>query len=90
MLAYFAQSEHFCVHKQTDKQTKISTDRAITPPLVPLCTRGNDDSSSYKSRLLNLHLLPLINWLELLDVLFLVKQLKEPADNFNIFDCGIR
>ena len=37
MLAYFAQSAHFCVQKQTH----TLTDTPITLPLV--CARGNDD-----------------------------------------------
>ena len=38
----------------------------------------------YKSRLANLSLLPLTLWLESLDVLLLIKLLKNPPDNFNI------
>ncbi len=43
----------------------------------------NDYSSSYRSRLseLKLDLLPLMYWF---DIMFLVKSLKEPSDNFNI------
>lgn len=41
---------------------------------------------SYKERLINLVLLPLVMWLELQDVLFLIKQMKSPSDNFNIFE----
>ena len=40
----------------------------------------------YKSRLISLKLLPLMYWLEIQDVLFLLKHIKLPADNFNIFD----
>ena len=40
----------------------------------------------YKSRLISLHLLPLMYWLELLDIMFLVKCIKEPDDAFNIFE----
>ena len=35
---------------------------------------------------LPLNLLPLMYWLELQDMMFLIKLLKEPADNFNILD----
>ena len=35
----------------------------------------------YTSRLHSLHLLPLMHWLEFLDVMFLVKCLKNPRDN---------
>ena len=46
----------------------------------------SDYLSCYKSRLLALNLLPLMYWLELQDMMFLIKLLKEPADNFNILD----
>ena len=45
-----------------------------------------DYTTCYKHRLTTLGLLPLMHWLELLDLLFLIKCLKEPPDNFNIFD----
>ena len=44
----------------------------------------NDFSSDYRTRLLALHLLPLMYWLELQDLLFAVKSLQIPSDNFNI------
>ena len=40
----------------------------------------------YKERLINLVLLLLIMWLELQDVLFLIKHMKSPSDNFNIIE----
>ena len=43
----------------------------------------HDYTSEYKSRLISLHILPLMYWLELQDLLFLIKCLKEPSDNFN-------
>ena len=46
----------------------------------------NDYSSSYRSRLSDLKLLPLMYWFEIQDIMFLVKSLKEPSDNFNIRD----
>ena len=46
----------------------------------------NDYKYSYKSRLLSLNLLPLMYFLELQDILFFVKCIKEPSDNFNIYD----
>ena len=46
----------------------------------------SDYLSCYKSRLLALNLLPLMYWLELQDMMFLIKLLKEPAYNFNILD----
>ena len=45
-----------------------------------------DYTSDYKTRLLSLELLPLMLWFELQDVLFLVKCIKEPMDNVNIFN----
>ena len=42
--------------------------------------------TSYKSRLINTKLLPLMYWLELQDVLFLVKCLQGTMNNFNIHD----
>ena len=44
----------------------------------------NDFKSDYKSRLISLKLLPLTTWLEMQDVVFFIKCLKEPSDNFNI------
>ena len=41
---------------------------------------------NYRERLLQLELLPLSMWLELQDILFLVRNLKNPSDNFNILD----
>ena len=46
----------------------------------------SDVSSSYKVRLLNLNLLPIMYWFELQDMLFLIKNIKGPSDNFNILD----
>ena len=45
-----------------------------------------DYSESYKQRLTTLSMLPLMHRLELMDLLFLVKNLKQPQDNFNILD----
>lgn len=42
--------------------------------------------SGYKERLVKLELLPIMYWLELQDIMFLVKNLKSPSDNFNILD----
>ena len=44
----------------------------------------NDYNSPYKSRLQQLHILPLMYVYELNDIMFLVKSLKSPTDNFNI------
>jgi len=44
----------------------------------------NDYESSYKSRLEQLHLLPLMYTYELNGVMFLVKCLKQPSDNLKI------
>ena len=41
-------------------------------------------NSSYKSRLQQLHMLPLMYIYELNDIMFLVKSLKSPTDNFDI------
>ena len=40
----------------------------------------------YKTRLMNLNLLPLMMEFEIADILFLVKSLKFPSDNFNIHE----
>ena len=40
--------------------------------------------ADYKQRLIQSNLLPLMYWLELQDILFLVKCLQNPSDNFNI------
>ena len=44
----------------------------------------NDYTSDYKTRLLKLKLLPLMYLLDLSDVLFFIKSIKLPSDNFNI------
>ena len=46
----------------------------------------NDYTSSYKLRLEQLHLLPLMYHYELQDILFLIKSLKSPTDNFNTYN----
>ena len=43
-----------------------------------------DRGSDYRSRLITLNLLPLMYWLELQDLIFCVKSLQSPSDNFNI------
>ena len=45
-----------------------------------------DYSSDYKTRLLSLNLVPLMQWYELQDMIFLVKCLKNPMDNLIIHD----
>ena len=44
----------------------------------------NDYNSSYKSRLQQLNILPLMFIFELQDLMFLIKSLKSPTDNFSI------
>lgn len=44
----------------------------------------NDYSTNYKSRLQTLHLLPIALWLDLHDLLFLVKCLQDQENNFEI------
>ena len=46
----------------------------------------NDYSSDYKSRLSSLHILPLMYFLELNDIMFLVNSLKSPSPGFNILN----
>lgn len=46
----------------------------------------NDYFSDYKARLIQLNMLPLMYWFEIQDVMFVIKCIKEPPDNFNIFD----
>ena len=45
-----------------------------------------DRNQDYKSRLIALQLLPLMYWFELLNIMFLVKCIKQPDESFNIFD----
>ena len=45
------------------------------------------DFSDYKSRLISLNLLLVSMWLEQQDVLFMVKCLQSPSDNFDILNC---
>ena len=45
----------------------------------------HDYVTDYKTRLTSLHLLPLMYWLDLLDILFLVKCLQDKNDTINIF-----
>lgn len=44
----------------------------------------NDFTSNYKSRLINLNLFPLMYILDLYDILFFVKSIKNPSASFNI------
>ena len=46
----------------------------------------NNYTSDYKERLTALQLLPLMYWYELQDLLFFIKCLKDPPDNFNVSD----
>ena len=45
----------------------------------------SNTSTSYRDRLQSLYILPHMYWLEIQDIMCLVKCLKEPSDNFNIF-----
>ena len=45
-----------------------------------------DYSSNYKQRLMSLKLLPLMYWYELQDMLFMIKCIKTPSNNFDIFN----
>ena len=44
----------------------------------------NDYSSTYRTRLLHLNLLPLMYVFKIYDIMFLIKSLKFPTDSFNI------
>ena len=44
----------------------------------------NDYKSDYKQRLIASNLLPMMYWLEIQDILFLIKCLQSPHDNFQI------
>ncbi len=46
----------------------------------------NDYLSNYKSRLISLHLLPLMMSLEVYDITFFLKSLSSPSEAFNILD----
>lgn len=46
-----------------------------------------DHLLGYKSRWMELNLLPISYWLEFQDIMFLIKYLQDPHDNFNIKDC---
>ena len=46
----------------------------------------NDYTSDYRSRLIALHILPLMMQLEVFDVMFFIRCLKAPTDAFNIYD----
>ena len=45
----------------------------------------SDSHFNYKSRLVSLHLLPLMYWFELQDIIFLVKCLKDETNSTNIY-----
>ena len=47
----------------------------------------NDYQSSYRFRLVKLHLLPLMYLFELYDIIFVIKSLKNPTISFNIYNC---
>ena len=44
----------------------------------------NDYDLDYKSRLIKLHLLPLMYYFELIDILFFIHSINNPSKNFNI------
>ena len=44
----------------------------------------NDYINDYKSRLINLNLLPLIYMYEIADILFFIKSIRNPTNSFNI------
>ena len=46
----------------------------------------NDYQSSYRFRLVKLHLLPLMYFFELYNIIFVIKSLKNPTISFNICD----
>ena len=46
----------------------------------------SNSSLDYKARLVSLHLLPLMSWLELADIVLLVKHIKYPDNRLIIFD----
>ena len=46
----------------------------------------NDYTSNYKNGLISLQLLPLMMQLEINDVVFFIKSLKEPTHTFNIMN----
>ena len=46
----------------------------------------NDYQSSYRFRLVKLHLLPLMYLFELYDIIFVIKSLKNPTISFNIYN----
>ena len=46
----------------------------------------SDSHFDYKSRLVSLHLLPLMYWFDLQDVLFFVQCLKDKSDKMNIYE----
>ena len=45
----------------------------------------NDYTSTYRSRLCSLNLLPLMYYYEIQDIIFLVKCIKDPPDNLDLF-----
>ena len=46
----------------------------------------SDYVSNYKYHLVSLSILPISYWLEILDVMFLIKCLQDPTDSLNIFE----
>ena len=46
----------------------------------------NNYTSDYKSRLISLHMLPLMMTLEVYDISFFLKSLSSPLEAFNILD----
>lgn len=75
-LVYGAQLWHPYLIKDIRKLEKVQ--RRATRYIL------QDNRLDYKTRLIKLDILPLAMWLEMQDVLFLVKCLKDPPDNFNI------
>ena len=47
----------------------------------------NDYTNDYKSRLINLNILPLIHMYEIADILFFIKSIRNRTRSFNINNC---
>ena len=76
---------HLCYCSQIWRPCLIK-DITNTEPIQRKATKFilNDYTSDYKSRLESLHILPLTQWFELQDIMFLIKCLQCPSDTVNI------
>ena len=84
-------NNYICLHSQITIDLLLPTVETLLILILERVQRRatkyilNDFVSSYKSRHITLHLLPLMYLYELNDIMFLIMSLKSPSHSFKIF-----